>query len=790
MSEELLNKKVCDENNGSPVIFGIRHLSPAGAWHLRKLLDRVKPELVLIEGPSDFNQELSHIADKAVKPPIAIMAYTAETPIHTILYPFSVYSPEYQAILWAAENKTECRFIDLPSGTFLALSKLKEAERLERERKRYEADEADDGEAEDENSVEETGDDFDIYAELDRVSGEDNHETFWEHNLEHFTQEDAYHEGAVLFGNSIRKLSYEDAFSHAENLVREAYMKRQIDDAVKSGISPDKIVVVTGAYHTEGLKGEVTAMTDSELAKLPAVKSDKTLMPYSYYRLSTRSGYGAGNKAPAYYELLWKGFLKGEADYAARSYLAKIAAWQRANGNMVSSAEVIEAMQLAFSLAGLHGYKIPSLKDLKDAAITCMGHGNFSEIVNAVADTEIGTAIGSLPKGVSNTSIQNDFYGILDELNLRKYCTATAEELKLDLREKLTVKSEKAAFADLERSFFLHRLNVLGISFVKYQRSAQDNATWAESWVLKWSPEAEIELVEAQLKGDTVLQAASFHMKEQLENNPGIAAAARIIEQSFLCGMPETAGYAVSVLQGAATDAAAIEEIADTISSLSIVVQYGNIRKISSEPLIPVLEQLYFRACLLLPESCICDDNAAKTMAHSIGQINEAVLNHDFLPDAEWIKVMSDIALRDDLNTKLSGYATAILLERGKMANEELEIQVSRRLSAGVPADLGAGWFEGLSMKNRYALITRLGLWKTLDIYLDTLDEEEFKRALLFLRRAFADFTAKEKSDIAENLGELWNLNPVQTDVILNTPLSEEAQEMLEGLDDFDFGDI
>jgi len=27
-------------------------------------------------------------------------------------------------------------------------------------------------------------------------------------------------------------------------------------------------------------------------------------MPYSYYKLSTYSNYGAGNKAPGYYELL------------------------------------------------------------------------------------------------------------------------------------------------------------------------------------------------------------------------------------------------------------------------------------------------------------------------------------------------------------------------------------------------------------------------------------------------------------------------------------------------------
>ena len=749
------------------IIFGIRHLSPAGAWHLRRLLDEVQPQAVLVEGPSDFTEELEHLVSQGTKPPVAVMAYTDDTPIRTILYPFAEYSPEYQAILWAHEHQRECRFIDLPSRVFLALPREEEADEAQGEEGRMW-----------------------VYRKLDELSGEDAHETFWERTMEHFSEGHGYSKGAERFGESLRELAEGREREDAECLVREAYMRRQIQMALEEGIAPEKLVVVTGAYHTAGLRNGQPGLSDQEIKKLPSVDVQKTLMPYSYYRLSSRSGYGAGNKAPAYYGLLWQAFQAGEADYAARSYLSRLAAWQRGHGNMVSSAEVIEAVRLAFSLAGLHGYQIPALRDLRDAAVTCMGHGNFGEIAQAVADTEIGTAIGSLPQGISRTSIQNDFYHQLDSLNLRRYCTVTAEDLHLDLREKLTVKSEKSAFLDRERSFFLHRLRVLGVSFVNWQKVQQEKATWAEHWVLRWTPEAEIEIVEAQLKGDTILQAASFQMKEAVEQGESIASVAKVIEESFLCGMPETVSYATAALQKIAVEAAAVEEIAATVHSLSLVIQYGNIRKIPSEALAPVFGQLFLRACLLLPGSCVCDDNASRAIIEGVGLLNEAALHHDFLPEERWLQVLEEIADRDDLNTKVSGYAAAILLERGKMSNEELELKVGRRLSKGIPADLGAGWFEGLSMKNRYALITRMGLWESLDHYLDTLDDEEFKRALLFLRRAFADFTAREKSDIAENLGELWQLNPQQVSEAVNAPLSDEAQEMLDGLDDFDFGDI
>ena len=40
-------------------VFGVRHLSPTGAWHLRRFLDKVRPKVVLIEGLDDAAQRLS-----------------------------------------------------------------------------------------------------------------------------------------------------------------------------------------------------------------------------------------------------------------------------------------------------------------------------------------------------------------------------------------------------------------------------------------------------------------------------------------------------------------------------------------------------------------------------------------------------------------------------------------------------------------------------------------------------------------------------------------------------------
>ena len=93
-------------------------------------------------------------------------------------------------------------------------------------------------------------------------------------------------------------------------------------------------------------------------------------------------------------------------------------------------------------------------------------------------------------------------------------------------------------------------------------------------------------------------------------------------------------------------------------------------------------------------------------------------------------------------------------------------------------------------MKNHYTLIARLGLWEKLQDYISALDEDEFKRALVFLRRAFADFSSNEKHDIAENMAEIWGLNKIAVSEAMNKDLKEEEIEVISSLDDFDFDDI
>jgi hypothetical protein len=782
-------------------VFGVRHLSPMGAWQLRAYLDRLQPTIVLIEGLNDAADLIPDITRKETRPPIAILAYTDSLPVRTLVYPLAAYSPEYQALCWAREHDVPVEFIDLPSENFLGLQDA-EVERIEQARR--DAESRDETEGSDEPSVpEETpvGEPvpamavpepkrslYDRFAEL---AGERDYETYWERHFEHNTAERSYHGATFEFGRAIRELEEDAPRWQAENLVREAFMRRRIAETIAAGHEPNRIVAVVGAYHAPVLNSDFPEMTGEELASLRKRASKLTLMPYSYFKLSSQSGYGAGNQAPAYFELLWKALGSEGLGDLSRRYLSLVARHLREAGTHRSTAEVIDAVRLAETLSALKDGLAPTLADLRDAAMTLLGQGELVTVSEALARVDVGTAIGELPKGVSQTSIQEDFEREIARLKLEKYKSTVKQDLKLDLRENRNAKSAEAAFLDLNRSSFFHRLRVLEVPFAQFVPTRQQATTWAELWSLQWSPESEIAIVEAVLLGETVELATAYKFKSHLEKCTSIAEAAAMVRDACQCGLMKSMDLARARLQELAAASSDFAAVAHAAWQLSLVIRYGDVRRFDPAPLLPLVEELFVQGALGLFAAAICDNSAAQNLFEAIDEMNKVGLEfHDRVDEPLWVAQLQRLADADDRNPLLSGYACAILLERGLIANDALSREVSRRISPGVPADLGAGWFEGLAQRNRYALLARQALWEQLASYVASLDEDQFRRALVFLRRAFGPFSAREKRHIAENLGEIWGVHADTASEAIEQPLTEDEEKKLEDLNEFDFGDL
>src|SRR4051794_29920713 len=106
-------------------IFGIRHHGPGSARSLRRALEELQPDIVLVEGPPDAGAVLPLIIGPGMEPPVAILIYQPDQPQKAVYYPFAVFSPEWQALNYALSNAIPARFMDLPQALAMAIEEAK-----------------------------------------------------------------------------------------------------------------------------------------------------------------------------------------------------------------------------------------------------------------------------------------------------------------------------------------------------------------------------------------------------------------------------------------------------------------------------------------------------------------------------------------------------------------------------------------------------------------------------------------------------------------------------------------
>lgn len=101
-------------------VLGVRHHGPGSARGVLAELERIRPEVVLIEGPADADSLVAFAGSDEMSPPVAILAYAVDHPASAAFWPFAAFSPEWQAIRWAVDAGVPVRLCDLPAAMVLA----------------------------------------------------------------------------------------------------------------------------------------------------------------------------------------------------------------------------------------------------------------------------------------------------------------------------------------------------------------------------------------------------------------------------------------------------------------------------------------------------------------------------------------------------------------------------------------------------------------------------------------------------------------------------------------------
>jgi len=698
-------------------ILGIRHHGPGSARHVRDFLERVRPDIVLVEGPPEADPILEWVGHAELKPPVAILAYQPDAPDQSAFYPFAEFSPEWQAMSYARRVRVPVKFMDLPAVHLFALKSADAAPAV---------DAGDVAEAAAAVRI-------DPMTHLAAAAGYTSGEKWWEHAIEYRSDGEQVFEAVTEAMQELR-LAFPST-DRREEALREAYMRRTIRQAEKEMYSV--VAVICGAWHVPALVEMPAQKADNELLKgLPKVKVECTWVPWTYSRLSYYSGYGAGIASPGWYEHVWN-----RPDDDGSRWMANVAKLFRSKNMDISVAHVIEAVRLANSLAALRGLSKAGLEELNEATLSvfCMGEGLMMQLVHD--ELIVSNRLGEVPVEIPKPPLQVDIEKLQKRLRLPP--AADFKDYTLDLRKD----------TDLERSIFLHRLQLLGLKW-GHRSEVSGKGTFKEQWRLQWDPAFSIDIIERGNLGNTVEEAAANFVIQQASDATALAEVCVLLENALPAEIPAAVEQLIGKINNLAAASADTLQLMAVIPGLVNVSRYGNVRKTDAELVTGIATTMIIRVCVSLPAACAAvDDEAAGRLLELFFAMNEAV---NLLDQAEilreWQATLTAIAAGQNAAPMIAGYATRLLLDYKSLEGEELVNRFAHAVSPVVPPGVAAAWLEGFLKGSGTLLLIDPALWAVVNNWVSGIDAESFTQVLPLLRRTFSHYTQSERRKLGEKV--------------------------------------
>ena len=772
-------------------LYGIRHHGPGSARAVVAELERQQPSILLVEGPPEADDLVRWVADEGLEPPVALLGYAADDPRRSAFWPFAVFSPEWQAIRWAVANDVPVRFFDLPYAFRLTDDRTPDTPPAAgppaavtpaasepqpaagppaavtpaaSEPQPADGEPAGDsgpargsrpsGDSGPSGASEPSGNGtpahdgegagsepagagepaprlrpVDPIGELARAAGYDDPERWWEDVVEHRGMPAFEAIGEAMA--AIRESSPEDP----EDLVREAYMRTVLREVRRTH---ENIAVVCGAWHVPALARKVAVKDDAALLKgRKKTKVTFTWVPWTYGRLASWSGYGAGVRSPGWYHHL---FANG-ADVVPR-WLVDAAQVLRAEGVPTSSAHVIEATRLAEALATMRGRPLAGLSEVTEAAeaVMCDGEPLRTELIGR--RLVVGERLGGVPDDMPAVPLAKDLAAQQRAVRLKP--EALERSLELDLRREI----------DLARSRLLHRMRAIGVPWGEPDTARRGTGTFREQWRLRWLPDFAVQLVEGSMYGTTVVAAATTKVTDAARDAATLGDVTALVEVCLLADLGDAFPPVLAALDARAALDADLNHLMAAIPALARTLRYGDVRRTDVAGLESVTAGLLTRVCAGLPAAVgSLSDEAAKELRTHVDGVHRAVglLDDDELRE-RWLATLASVARRDDLHGLLAGRLTRLLLDAGRLDATEVRRRLRLPLTVGTPPAHGAAWVEGFLSGGGLLLVHDDALLALLDEWLADIPAEAFGDVLPLLRRTFGAFAAGERRAIGERV--------------------------------------
>jgi Family of unknown function (DUF5682) len=772
-------------------LLGVRHHGPGSARAVAEVLAQIRPDCILIEGPSDASEIIDLVARDDLVPPVALLVHAAENPKRAVFYPFAQFSPEWIALRYGVAKNVPIRWMDLSVSQRFSLEDAEEKELVASDSDEDTADNSDNNDAE----IASLAFDEDPLDRLAVAAGYDSGETFWDEVLEsnRSGQSDlaasalATFEAITQMMVAVRQDQNGDLQMHgasAEVKTREALREAQMRQTLRAAIADNyqHIVVVCGAWHTPALLGlqnntenknsakADNALIKESLASTTKVKTSAAWAPWSFDRLSMRSGYGAGVASPQWYQLLWELPSKdGQAEATSSVHFITAAARLLRDHDLeASSASIIEAVRLAAQLAAIRKKNQPGLEELLQSVQSVLLYGQTQQLQLIHRQLVIGSRLGQLPANAPTTPLYADFLKQCKTLRLTQ--AIDFKDYDLDLRKE----------TDLARSQLLHRLRLLGINWGEpTQAKVRTKGTFHEWWRIAWQPEFVVEFVMAARLGATVAEAAQEQAFIKGAESTQVMDLVVLLDLLILADLPIGVSRCVDQLNALAAGSKDTLQMMQAFGRLAQTRRYGNVRQSDSSMLDEMLAMMATRISIGVNGTCYSlDDAAASIMREAIQSCDAAYrLMEQPAWQQDWLQALAKLA---DTNTQgalllgssgttpsstlhglIAGLASRLVYNSDSMQNTESGEQnfdsandllaATRQrmflaLSAANAATYTGAWIEGFNSGGAGALLHDDALWRLLTQWLEELAPDHFIAVLPLLRRSFSLFVVGERN--------------------------------------------
>ncbi len=742
--------------------FPVRHHSPTTARHVQAAIAARKPKVVFIEGPFEANDLIPHVVDAATAPPVAIYSsyrdddnvlglngYASAAPDisarFAVWYPLTPYSPEYVAMKTAATIKADVVFIDLPHYARVERhAPTPEGRQPPREAPVVAPNE--------DRLITSSG----FYKHLADAAGFKSWDEAWDTLFENPVADDyeAYRREMATFCCAARATA-DHAAEHAEDTVeRERHFLKTIRETLAARkLKPEDAMVVCGGFHLFLDREDKAAPPEC-----PAGTVYTTVVPYSYFRISEMSGYGAGNRAPQFYQTCYDLVAAGRAGDIAMEHAIAVLRHMRKGGDPLSTADAISVTHHAGMLARLRGRPHPTLDDISDALITCCCKGNPNEEgtkLRAAMDVAgIGAKIGKVTSKLGRLPIVNDFHTQISDLELGEV---------LGKEKKMSVKLDKRDALAARRSAFLHRVSYLKVPFAGMVNSGGDfsGTLFREDWHLKWDPKTEPALIEQNLYGDTVEAAALNRLREamaQAGTNAG-QTCARLLEAVDM-DMPDLVQAAEDACGDAIDTDASFPSLATALRHLGRLEQYAVFRGLRRSVLEDLLTRCYDRACFALPDAANAPEEEQQGVVDGLISVAEVVLRDPVRYDRVLFAQAARTAAANSTVPFLRGAFLGLLCEIRELPAAALAAEVASLALASVEVMVTAGdLLDGMLAVSQTSLM--LGaerLVAAVDDLLKAAEWDPFLVMLPRLRAAIERLSNPQKDSLAATVARHYGL--------------------------------